>query len=365
MCLRQWAPGEPRQVPILLVQSRTEPVVCVCVCFRAQDTPFLSFFSEPVVISKAKRPLTLHPGLFVNMTTTPTFTTHTQRTHRLPFPHCPPVTAGRLLFPIHAARKQSKTLRLPPVILLPFNEKMQPPPYDAAIQSQPSKPPRSKFDAPSPPPPSLKQEIKLINNAAERRKYEDLADLYSIIKATEHLEAAFARDAVTQEDYTAACSKLISQFKSTEAAVLAAKTVADTRAFMSEYHMDCPRAVERLLRLGVPATVINPSSDDGRGEAIKVAETVQHFITAMDGVRLEQRAVDELQPMLTDIMTSLTRVPGLPADFVASKKLEDWLVTLNAMRAMDNITEEQARQLLFDLDQGYSSFHAWLKSSNK
>ncbi|GAB5033856.1 escrt-i complex subunit vps28 [Nannochloropsis oceanica] len=240
---------------------------------------------------------------------------------------------------------------------------MQPPPYDAAIQSQPSKPPRSKFDAPSPPP-SLKQEIKLINNAAERRKYEDLADLYSIIKATEHLEAAFARDAVTQEDYTAACSKLISQFKSTEAAVLAAKTVADTQAFMSEYHMDCPRAVERLLRLGVPATVINPSSDDGRGEAIKVAETVQHFITAMDGVRLEQRAVDELQPMLTDIMTSLTRVPGLPTDFVASKKLEDWLVTLNAMRAMDSITEEQARQLLFDLDQGYSSFHAWLKAGN-
>lgn len=27
---------------------------------------------------------------------------------------------------------------------------------------------------------------------------------------------------------------------------------------MTEYHMDCPRAIERLLRLGVPATVINP-----------------------------------------------------------------------------------------------------------
>ena len=53
---------------------------------------------------------------------------------------------------------------------------------------------------------------------------------------------------------------------------------------MTEYHMDCPRAVERLLRLGVPATVINPVQDD-RGESIKVAETVQYFITAMDGVR--------------------------------------------------------------------------------
>ena len=34
----------------------------------------------------------------------------------------------------------------------------------------------------------------------ERRRYEDMADLYSIIKATEHLEAAFARDAVSQDD---------------------------------------------------------------------------------------------------------------------------------------------------------------------
>ncbi|EKU22796.1 ESCRT-I complex subunit VPS28 [Nannochloropsis gaditana CCMP526] len=239
---------------------------------------------------------------------------------------------------------------------------MQPPPYDAAIQQQPSKPPRGKYESLSPTPASMKQEIKLINNAAERRKYEDLADLFSIIKATEHLEIAFARDAISEDDYTAACSKLISQFKSTEAAVLAAKTVADARAFMTEYHMDCPRAVERLLRLGVPSTVLNPSVDDGRGDAIKVAETVQYFITAMDGVRLEQRAVDELQPMLTDIMTSLRRVQGLPAEFLGSKKLEEWLVTLNAMRAMDAITEEQARQLLFDLDQGYSSFHAWLKS---
>jgi ESCRT-I complex subunit VPS28 len=61
-------------------------------------------------------------------------------------------------------------------------------------------------------------------------------------------------------------------------------------------------------------------------------------------------------------MSSLTRLPGLPADFPASKKIQEWLVTLNGMRAMDAITEEQARQLLFDLDQGYSSFHAWLKT---
>jgi hypothetical protein len=124
--------------------------------------------------------------------------------------------------------------------------------------------------------------------------------------------------------YAQACSKLISQFRSTETALIQATTITDTRwvsvdslsarlnshdpsegrplqsrarpargeaptsplifivhlrdlsistwagrSFMAEYHMDCPRAVERLLRVGVPATVVNPIQDD-RGEAVKV-----------------------------------------------------------------------------------------------
>lgn len=43
------------------------------------------------------------------------------------------------------------------------------------------------------------------------------------------------------------------------------------------------------------------------------------------------------------ITNSLTRVPGLPGDFAATKKLQEWLVTLNGMRAMDAISEEQVR----------------------
>lgn len=34
-----------------------------------------------------------------------------------------------------------------------------------------------------------------------------MADLYSIIKATEHLEAAFARDAVSQDDVSKASKR--------------------------------------------------------------------------------------------------------------------------------------------------------------
>jgi len=47
---------------------------------------------------------------------------------------------------------------------------------------------------------------------------------------------------------------------------------------------------------------MNPIQDD-RGEAVKVAEAVQNFITAMDGVKLGQRAVDEIQPLISEIVT--------------------------------------------------------------
>jgi ESCRT-I complex subunit VPS28 len=44
------------------------------------------------------------------------------------------------------------------------------------------------------------QEIKLWADTKDRRKYEDLADLFAIFKTTEHLEAAYVRDAITPEE---------------------------------------------------------------------------------------------------------------------------------------------------------------------
>ena len=55
-----------------------------------------------------------------------------------------------------------------------------------------------------------------------------------------------------------------------------------------------------------------------------VAETVQHFITAMDAIKLEQRAVDELHPLISDLMNALTRVPNLPPDHSGVVRLSEW-----------------------------------------
>jgi ESCRT-I complex subunit VPS28 len=124
--------------------------------------------------------------------------------------------------------------------------------------------------------------------------------------------------------------------------------------------MDCPRAVHRLLKMGVPEPM-KGSDENASGVAVTVAETVQHFITTMDAVKLDQRAVDELQPLLSDLMDSLTRLPETPDGFTANKLVEKWLLKLNALRAIDQIDEDDARQLYHDLDSAYAEFTRYLK----
>lgn len=198
-------------------------------------------------------------------------------------------------------------------------------------------------------------EIKRFENTKERNRQEELADLFSIIRVTEALETAFSRDAITSSEYTEACTKLISQFKTTESALVSSKAIVSADAFFFEYQIDCPRAKERLLVAGAPATVVHAAHDD-RQDTVIVAQTTQAFITAMDALKLEQRAVDQVQPLISDLMGSLNRIQGLPVDFEGLVKIRLWLKKLNQMRAADEIGEEEARQLLFDLESSYGGF---------
>lgn len=55
--------------------------------------------------------------------------------------------------------------------------------------------------------------MKLYNNAREREKYDNMADLYAVINTLQQLEKAYIRDCVTPKEYTGACSKLLVQYK--------------------------------------------------------------------------------------------------------------------------------------------------------
>lgn len=48
------------------------------------------------------------------------------------------------------------------------------------------------------------------------KEYKDMADLFSIITAVEHLETAWRRNFIEDEDYESECWKLINRFKATK-----------------------------------------------------------------------------------------------------------------------------------------------------
>ncbi|CAG8453268.1 804_t:CDS:2 [Diversispora eburnea] len=185
---------------------------------------------------------------------------------------------------------------------------------------------------------ALDEELKLYTNNKEREKYENLADVYAIIVTMEHLEKAYVRDSVNAAELT--------QYKT--AMNLVNDLIPDVEKFMKEYKLECPAAVNRF-KIGVPATKEHSIDNDPSTSAKHVAETVSV-------------SVDEIHPMLSDLMQSLNNVNTLPAEFEA--KMRNWLITLNAMKASDEIDESQVRQLLFDLENAHNAFYRSLSDKN-
>jgi ESCRT-I complex subunit VPS28 len=56
------------------------------------------------------------------------------------------------------------------------------------------------------------------------------------------------------------------------------------------------------------------------------------------------RAKDQLHPIITELMSGYSKFPR-SADFEGRPKLVHWLITLNQMRASDELGEDQVRQV--------------------
>lgn len=211
------------------------------------------------------------------------------------------------------------------------------------------------------------EEVVLYSNIKERRKWDQLGDLFAILKVVEHLESARIKSAVDRDAYTSHCGDLISRYKDLQGALSADGSITSTADFAEQYGMDVPYAMERLVKYGVPATVLhkNHGQTDASSHAKQAAEVTQCFITAMDALKLGQRAVDEVQPVMTDLVGHLNKCERVADDFVGLEKARNWLVALNAMRASDELTDEQIRQLLHDLDVSYGAFFESLEVQTK
>ncbi|KAJ1964917.1 Vacuolar protein-sorting-associated protein 28 [Dipsacomyces acuminosporus] len=207
----------------------------------------------------------------------------------------------------------------------------------------------------------MDDEVKLFNTSTEREMYENLADLYAIIMSLENLERSFIRDSISPSEYTTECSKLLSQYKTVSQIV----HKPDLRQFASTYKLSCAAALHRL-EIGVPSTIEHETVDisSGGSNVKHVANIVQQFITVLDALNLGMKSVDKLHPLIAELLQSLNSAAFLPQDYKWKGSLKDWLISLNKMKASDELDDDQMRQLIFEVEQAYSDFHKSLDSKD-
>lgn len=129
--------------------------------------------------------------------------------------------------------------------------------------------------------------------------------------------------------------------------------------------LDAPRATERL-RVGMPSTTMTASSSApapapsaaNNTSGVLILEATQEFITFLDAVKLGLLSKDQLHPLLSDVIQSVNRVTD--TDFENRGKIVQWLITLNQMKATEELSEQQARELELDIQQAYQGFRRTL-----
>lgn len=210
---------------------------------------------------------------------------------------------------------------------------------------------------------NLDEEVKLAESRAERDLQDSLAEVFSIIITLDELEKAYLKDAISESDYTEICDRLLKQYKAILTDEAVAREFVDLETFKSEWDMEVPRATERI-RIGLPSTVTAPSfntsttTSSGTNGTL-ILEATQDFITFLDALKLGLLAKDQLHPLLSDVIQSVNKVTD--SDFEGRGKIVQWLIALNQMKATEEVSEEQARELELDMNSAYQGFKATLK----
>ncbi|KAI1867636.1 hypothetical protein JX265_007438 [Neoarthrinium moseri] len=207
----------------------------------------------------------------------------------------------------------------------------------------------------------LDEEVKLAESRAERDLHDSLAEIFSIIVTLDELEKAFLKDAIPEADYTEICERSLKQYKSILADETVAKAFVGLEEFKAEWDLEVPRATESL-KVGMPSTAVNastgaaptPASTTSNKSGALILEATQDFITFLDALRLGLLAKDQLHPLLTDVIQSVNKVTD--RDFENRGKIIQWLITLNQMKATEELSEDQSRELESDINSAYMGF---------
>ncbi|VEL08205.1 unnamed protein product [Protopolystoma xenopodis] len=104
--------------------------------------------------------------------------------------------------------------------------------------------------------------------------------------------------------------------------------------------MDCPAALERIKE-DRPITI-----KDDKGNTSKcIVEVVT------------------VQPDMRELYETMNRLHLLSSDFEGKAKVKSWLDKFEMMQASDELSDTEARQLIFDLESAHNAFNRELHSA--
>ena len=245
-------------------------------------------------------------------------------------------------------------------------------------------------------PAELYSEVPLLDTSipSQRKEtIETLSEIYSLIIALDHVEKAYLKDCIDTNQYTNTVNKLLAQYKTYLNNAKVREEFKDLDSFVKRYNIVASNAVVRLER-GIPMTVEHAIDDaendnfdndnntngnnketNGKDGDIRrnkvntsknkmfngksVAEATGNFITLIDALKLNYRAKDQLHPLMAELLLSINKVSR--QDFEYRQKLVDWIVKINKMKADEQLTDSEIRELIFDLDIAYKNFYTLLE----
>jgi len=234
-------------------------------------------------------------------------------------------------------------------------EVVAPPPAPVVVEA-------AVAPAPAPAPVMLVPRPMTNLTPAEKRDASLQAELYSILVTMEHLESAFVKGIVPNEEYERHCAQISTQFKTLQSALR--DKVPDIKAWVREQGMDLPLSEERLLGTGLAATALHgtvgsDTRSDGKA-ALAIHSATEQFITLTNALQINYTSCMELLPLIQELQTSIVGIPNLP-QISGLERITGWLVTLNNMRAVDTLNDDQIKQLTLDVELAYTAFTNWLR----
>ncbi|EDO07390.2 vacuolar sorting protein 28 (VPS28) family protein [Babesia bovis T2Bo] len=190
-----------------------------------------------------------------------------------------------------------------------------------------------------------------------------LANVYSLLQALEHLEDSFISGYVTEKEYAEECNELLSLCQ-----ILEEATPNVFEALAKEYNVKCPLALNRL-RKGTPGIQNNNIQKNKSNDAYLMFELSEQFITLVDALKLGCNSVEEIYPLIHDLVTSLSCLDKTMDECnennvvgSAIEKLGKWDTQLKGMAAYDKLQENELRQMALDTETIYGSFKIHLRT---